>query len=272
MPLTAPKSQFLEWLRGSPDDDVLRWIYRGLLGAAFAVLILDYGDVQDLVGRRDTASSVTDSPISAPLVERLTKGPHRAPKRMLDGKLREKMRFELLGDGRLMAIGTILPGTANAFADEVERRGSYIKTVVLESPGGSVRDALAMGHLIRDKKFSTEVENNRYCASSCPLVFAAGIERRAGVKAAIGVHQVSALSSGETLSGAAGMEGGQQISAACQKYLRAMGVDPDVWVHAMETSSDDLYYFRAAELQELRLATQIVDSKLQPEGVKRARK
>jgi len=72
---------------------------------------------------------------------------------------------------------------------------AIIKTVVLRSPGGSVRDALAMGHLIRQKQFSTEVVSGRYCASSCPLVFAGGVERRAGEKAAIGVHQVAAIKS-----------------------------------------------------------------------------
>jgi len=49
-----------------------------------------------------------------------------------------------------------------------------VKTVVLRSPGGSVQDALAMGRLIREKQFATEVEAGRYCASSCPLVFAGG--------------------------------------------------------------------------------------------------
>ena len=43
-----------------------------------------------------------------------------------------------------------------------------------------VSDALAMGRLIREKKFATEVEANRYCASSCPLMFVGGTERRAG--------------------------------------------------------------------------------------------
>src|SRR3979411_1176664 len=68
-----------------------------------------------------------------------------------------------------------------------------VKSVVLHSPGGSVSDAIEMGRLIRQKQFATEVESGRYCASSCPLVFAGGLERRAGERAAIGVHQVTAL-------------------------------------------------------------------------------
>ena len=113
------------------------------------------------------------------------------------GAMAKPMTFELVGGGRLMATGTITPGISEAFAAEVGKRGDYIKTVVLNSPGGSVTDALAIGRLIREKKFATEVEAGKYCASSCPLVFAGGVERRAGDKAAIGVHQVAAIGSVE---------------------------------------------------------------------------
>ncbi len=132
------------------------------------------------------------------------------------------MTFDLRADGRLIATGTITPGTAAAFAGEIDKRGGYVKTVVLHSPGGSVTDALDMGRLIRKKGFATEVEDGRYCASSCPLVFAGGVERHAGAKAAIGVHQVTAIGH----EGAApddGMQHVQRVSAECQRYLRDMG-------------------------------------------------
>jgi hypothetical protein len=168
------------------------------------------------------------------------------------------MTFELVGDGRLMAVGTIEPGTAEAFAAEVAKRGSYVKTVVLASPGGSVTDALAMGRLVRKQAFATEV--NGTCASSCPLVFAGGAERRAGEHARIGVHQVFAVTT--TASNlAAGMDSGQRVSAECQKYLREMGVDVGVWMHAMETPKEQLYWFKPHELLALKLATQSAGAK-----------
>jgi hypothetical protein len=122
-----------------------------------------------------------------------------------------------------------------------------------------VRDALAMGRLIRESKFATEVDKGRYCASACPLIFAGGVERRAEPSAAIGVHQVAALG-GDGLSGAAGLQNGQQISAQCQQYLHDMGVDLEVWVYAMETPNDRLYYFRPDELLTLKLATAAGDA------------
>ena len=51
------------------------------------------------------------------------------------------------------------------------------------------------------------------------------------------------------------MESGQRVSAECQRYLHEMGVDPQVWVHAMETPKERLYFFKRDELLALKLAT-----------------
>ena len=92
-----------------------------------------------------------------------------------------------------MASGTIVPGTSQSFASEIEKRADYIKTVVFDSPGGSVADAIAMGRLIREHKFATEVGDGKYCASAYTLVFAGGVVRIARQKAIIGVHQIAAV-------------------------------------------------------------------------------
>jgi hypothetical protein len=256
------RSWVLNWLGGTPDDDVLRWLYRGLLAATVTVVALDYVNLRNVAAERATAGlPTTEQPASQlPLPARKYGGGRAAPGRQPDAALRDKMAFELVGDGRLMATGTIMFGTADQFAAEVAKRGSYIKTVVLRSPGGSVRDALAMGRLIRQKQFATEVEGGRYCASSCPLIFAGGVERRAAPNAAIGVHEVAAVG-GDNLSAAASMQDAQQISAECQQYLRDMGVDLQVWIHAMDTPREELYYLQPAELLALKLATAVDDGK-----------
>jgi hypothetical protein len=250
------------WISNDPEDQVLPWLYRALIVATLAVLILDYADFEPAAREKTGPEPSIEQPSAQPLPGATRESGKRrpAPPRETVARLREAMTFELTSDGRLLAIGTIVPGSATAFAAEIAKRGSYVKTVVLQSPGGSLRDALAMGRLIREKKYATEVEANRYCASSCPLVFAGGVERRAGANAAIGVHRVSAVGEHD-ISGAAGMENGQHISAACQKYLREMGIDLEVWVHAMETPREQLYYFTSDELATFRLATQIENRK-----------
>jgi hypothetical protein len=259
------RGRVVAWLNATPDDTVLNWMFGAMLLATVSVLGLDYWQMSQAAEQQasiepsqvDTPSNPA-KPSDVPLAPSKRGGDDKrvGPLRVSDKQLSQPMAFELVGDGKLVAIGTIAPGTADAFAAEVEKRGGYVKTVVLHSPGGSVQDALRIGKLIRDKGFSTEVENGKYCASACPLIFAGGVERRAGEKAAIGVHQVFAAPGSVVAANANGMEQAQRLSAQCQKYLRDMGVDLGVWVHAMETPKDELFYFKPDELLSLKLATQ----------------
>ena len=47
------------------------------------------------------------------------------------------------------------------------------------------------------------------------------------------------------------------MTAAITRYVADMGVDPDVWLHALETPPEKLYYFSAEQLVALKLATKI---------------
>ena len=104
------------------------------------------------------------------------------------------MHFRLGTHGAAFADGTITRGTADALAEFLAgERAKGVTEIVLHSPGGSVDDATAMAKLIREKGLDTRVLPDGYCASSCPLVFAAGKERIADATSWIGVHQVFTL-------------------------------------------------------------------------------
>jgi hypothetical protein len=237
----------------------LRALFAVLLMVTGGLLVVDFGELNDPPAQASAplAAPGPQPTLSAlPAIRRADRDDPSVPLPRFDDKLRGPMTFDLGAGGRLLATGAIVPGTADVFAAEIAKRGSYVTTVVLASAGGSVADALAMGRLIRDKKFATEVEAGHYCASSCPLVFAGGAVRRAGEHAVIGVHQVSAMTP-TPLPAAEGMQDAQIVSAVCQRYLRDMGVDLEVWVHAMETPSERLFYFRPDELLALKLATEV---------------
>jgi hypothetical protein len=255
------------WLPDNPDETILRWIFRCILAVTVVALVTDLAELNGWSGGSDPTppgevrqeSPALDPPaeapsILAPLLKRLMPLPQP------DRTLAQPITFELAGGGRLMATGTITPGSAQAFTAEVDRHGEYIKTVVLNSPGGSVADALAIGQLIRTRKFATEVEAGKVCASSCPLVFAGGTARRAGERAVIGVHQVAAMQSATNAAPHDEMSLAQGISARCQRYLAAMGVNLQVWVHAMETPHDKLFVFKPDELKALNLVTPAPES------------
>jgi hypothetical protein len=262
--LSSLRQRVRAWLPGNPDETALRWIFRCILTGTIAVLAADLVNANGWMADPEQAAAPADllleeSPGVAPsiLAPLLPGGDKRLlPLRQPDGRLAQSMTFELVGGGRLLATGTITPGTSNAFASEIEHRGDYVKTVVLDSPGGSVADALAMGRLIREHKFATEVDAGKYCASSCPLVLAGGVERRAGERAVIGVHQVAAIKSAANRPPRDEMSVAQNVSARCQRYLGDMGVNLQVWLHAMETPHDKLFVFKPDELKSLALVTE----------------
>jgi hypothetical protein len=267
MPQSSTMQQrFHAWLSDHADEAILRWIFRGVVAVTIAVLAFDLATMQGWIVYPDAAATPAEikedwpalnlpgmPSILAPLLPGADK--RLVPLPQPDGMAARPMTFELVGGGKLMATGTIMPGSSESFATEVGRHGEYIRTVVLNSSGGSVTDALAMGRLIRERRFATEVEAGKYCASSCPLVFAGGVERRAGNGATIGVHQVAAIGSAANGPPRDEMSVAQNISARCQRYLGDMGVSLQVWVHAMETPHDKLLVFKPDELKSLNIVT-----------------
>ncbi|MBR1257623.1 hypothetical protein JQ634_28535 [Bradyrhizobium sp. AUGA SZCCT0240] len=264
--MSTISERFHHWLSDRADETMLRWIFRGLVTVIVAALAADLAGANGWIAPPDPAALPAEIKRDAPtldlpsvlpsiLAPLLPGGDNRlTPLPQPEGALAKPMTFELVGGGRLIANGTITPGISQAFAAEIGKRGDYIKTVVLNSPGGSVVDALAMGRLIREKNLATEIEAGKYCASSCPLMFAGGAERRAGDKAVIGVHQVAAIAAAANSPPRDEMSMAQKISALCQRYLAEMGINLQAWVHAMETP-DKLFVFKPDELKSLNLVT-----------------
>ena len=120
----------------------------------------------------------------------------------------------------IYASGEIVPGTPAKFDQILRAAGKAPLLLVIQSGGGDVRAALAMGRAIRARKMnvavgyafalacdSTDVFCNTtlkvkkitrgflsaqpsYCASACTLVLAAGVERIAIPASVIGTHQI----------------------------------------------------------------------------------
>jgi hypothetical protein len=253
--------RLLGWVGGFDDGNILRAAFFAMLAGTLAVLYVDYRQLSEtdptaLAGPSQPVLPAfdPDSPITAP-----------GPQVTTDLEtLKRPLAIALANGGVLELTGTIDPGSAERFAAEIAARGDYVETVQLNSPGGSVTDALAIGALIRERGFATAVARGALCASSCPLVLAGGASRVAAEGAAIGVHQVYAtVAPGELPIGirAAGdaMSDAQKTTARITRHLQAMDVDPALWLHALETPPDRLYYLSSQELQALRLVTEIAE-------------
>lgn len=252
--------RFINWAAAFEDGAIIRAAFFGLLSATAIILYIDY---TELSGQQPLALPTELAPILPafdPAAPGGTPGPDVSTP--MD-TLRQPLEVNLGSGGELTVTGTIMPGSAVAFAEKVEAYAEYVKTVTLDSPGGSVADALAMGRLIREKGFATSVASGSLCASSCPLVFAGGEERLATPRSAIAVHQIyAAAPSDSTLASrlaAAGsaMSDAQTMTAEISRYLLEMGVDAEVWLRALETPPDRLSYFSSEDLTRLKLATRL---------------
>ena len=259
MPTVARR--IVNWAAAFEDGAIIRAAFFGLLTATGIILYLDY---TDLMARQPDAPAFTPDltpilPAFDPNAPGGTPGP--AVTTPVD-QLRQPLVARLVNGGVLELTGTIDPGAAQRVAAEIDAHGEYVKTVALDSPGGAVIDALAIGKLIRDKGFATSVAAGALCASSCPLMFAGGRERLATESSAIGVHQIYAAVPTGTLtsqlaSAGAAMSNAQTLTAEISRYLKSMGVDDEIWLRALETPPDKLTYLSPADLTSLKLVTKL---------------
>ncbi|MEQ1902496.1 MAG: ATP-dependent Clp protease proteolytic subunit [Devosia sp.] len=241
------------------DGKIIRAAFFGMLVATAAILYFDY---RELMAGDALAFAPADQPI-LPAFDPNSPDAPPGPAVTTDPTLLQLPLSVALGSGGVLSLtGTLDPGSAARVLAEINAHGEYITTVALDSPGGSVTDALAIGQLIRDKGYTTSVAAGAFCASSCPLMLAGGRVRLATGQSAIGVHQIYAATRPGTVSErleAAGnvMSDAQKMTAVITRYLGQMGIDPELWLHALETPPERLYYLSADELMHLKLVTKI---------------
>jgi hypothetical protein len=240
------------------DGTLMRYVFFGMLAATGIFVFIDMREMSiasaSLPGHDPLT---TDAPVLPPaLTDGIPQNPPVQPGSPAE-VLRQPIRFELKPGGQLLAEGSIDVGAASRFAEEIEARGEYVKTVTLNSPGGSFDDALAMSKLIREKKLDTTVATKALCASSCPIVFAGGVSRHAEEDAVLGVHQV--FNGGQNRpSPEEAMSGAQSTTARIARHLEEMGIGAGLWINALETPPDRLYYLTPAEMAEFKLTTEPV--------------
>jgi hypothetical protein len=164
------------------------------------------------------------------------------------------MRFAARRNGTMLAEGSIDQGAGRRLVNALEASAVPVRRLILNSPGGSLDDAIAMAKILRERGVDTEVPSGALCASSCPLVLAGGLRRFAGAKVAIGVHQFYSVGD-RPLDPVQAMSDAQLTTARISRHLSAMGVSPQLWLHALDTPPRALYYFSHRQMSDYRLVT-----------------
>jgi hypothetical protein len=189
----------------------------------------------------------------APGDQRRRFAPRDLPKLPAVGDMPSRLLFEQDGDTVRLA-GSIAPGDGARFSEWLAGQPAPPARVTLNSVGGSVDDALAIGRAIRAAGLATLVPADRLCLSACPYMLAGGVTRSVGAGAAVGVHQHY---HGENtyLPAFLAVEDIQRGQADVMTYLAEMGVDPMLLVPALATPPAEIYVLVPDELARYGLVT-----------------
>jgi len=236
--------------RGMDVPRVVGGIFALQLVLAVALIVADIGP------RLPTLFSPSDAPR---LTQPVTPGDQtrRLPTR--DAPLREadpgarplpstpdmpsRLLFETAtweGRPALLLTGQIAPGDAGRLTDRLEADPTPPEIVFLNSPGGSVEDALIIGRALRALGVETRLTATDICLSACPYIFAAGATRTADPEALLGVHQ-HFFGENTALPAFLAVEDIQRGQGEVMGYLIEMGIDPAVMRHALVTPPDEIY-------------------------------
>lgn len=173
-----------------------------------------------------------------------------------------RLTFTLLQDA---ALGTLLIMNGAIEMGDAGRLDAYLAglyalpdAIAINSPGGIVDEALAIGRLLRANELDTHILQGMGCFSSCPYVLAGGVERHVSLLGAVGLHQHYFETPGYMPVYFA-VEDIQRNQGATMSYLIEMGVDPGIMIHSLLTPPDDIYVLIESELLESRIATAVTD-------------
>ena len=249
---TAPKPDRAETFN---TGRTLRWLLGGQIALAVLLILIDLGPTLP------TLFSGTDAPAMTLPIE---PGDQRrqydpaAPTRP-GGDIDPDMPRRLtvfpvtVGDEAGIRLrGTIQPGDGARISEEL--RGSPPAFVHLDSPGGSVSDALMIGRVIRDIEATTFVRDGAICLSACPYIFVGGTERTVDADGRLGVHQHS-FGESTILPAFLATEDIQRGQAEVLEHLVDMGIDLRIMGPSLATPPDEIYILTEAELTDWKVTT-----------------
>lgn len=248
---------------GADVRTLIRWILWFQVFLALILFSADLGRILPDLFSRTSAPEITAPTAPGDQTRRYSPGrmmPREAPPGSRPLPVPQDMPSRLTFDATewegapaLVLTGAITPGDAERFAEFMVARNAP-EVVFLNSPGGSVRDALLIGRDIRAMEADTRMSTVDICLSACPYLLAAGVERRVDEGAMVGVHQ-HFFGENTALPAFLAVEDIQRGQGEVMAYLVEMGIDPRVMQPALMTPPDEIYILTAEELADYRMVT-----------------
>lgn len=169
------------------------------------------------------------------------------------GDMPSRLLFDI-ADDTLTLTGQIAPGDAGRLNEFIATNLRNFDRVRLNSPGGSVDDALNIGRQLRADGANTVMGATDICLSACPYILASGVTRTIHEDAQVGVHQ-HFFDANIALPAFIAVEDIQRGQGEVMAYLDEMGIDPRIMQHALVTPPDEIYVLLPAQLVEYDMAT-----------------
>jgi hypothetical protein len=249
--------------RGGGPARWVRWTLAAQVALAAGVFVLDAGRLVSLPGASVDAPDLTAPVSPGDQTRRFDParlppgiGPTDPPARR-GGDMPETLRIDTatLDDRPVLVLtGAIDDGAAARVTDWLDGAAIPPAVVLLDSPGGSVRDAIAIGQAIRATGVDTALEPGAICLSACPYMLAGGVARTVADGASVGVHQ-HYFGHATALPLFLAVEDIQRGQAEVMDHLIAMDVDPALMRHALSTPPEAIYLLTPEELARYRLTT-----------------
>ncbi|MDO6731124.1 hypothetical protein Q4577_13910 [Marinovum sp. 2_MG-2023] len=170
------------------------------------------------------------------------------------GDLPKRLVLSPVTDTTQRLEGAIAEGDAERIITQLAAADPRPERLILQSPGGAVQEALALGRHLHDSGIATEMLAGEFCYSACPYLLAGGATRDIHPDASVGVHQ-HYFGESSLLPAFVAVEDIQRGQADVMQYLSDMGIDPLVMRHALATPPDEIYVLLPQELDTYGFTT-----------------
>ena len=236
--------------RRNPVGRVLMGVLLFQLGLAVMLFWGDLSDGISMPGFGPKAPSLTEPIRPGDQTRRYRQDRAPAPGRpMPTTPLPDRLVLTVVEAGAAALLeGAITAGDAQRIAKQIDALEPAPARVILNSPGGSVRDALELGRHLRAAGLNTSLRDGDVCYSACPYLLAAGVNRAIPDGASVGVHQ-HYFGESTILPAFVALEDIQRGQGEVMTYLDEMGIDPLVMRHALVTPPDEIYVLLPEELR-----------------------
>jgi hypothetical protein len=234
----------------------MRWLLGGQIGLAAILVFIELGPILPSLFAPSNAPEMTQPVQPGDQRRRYDPKAPTAPGGDIDPDMPRRLTALTLtqdGTSGLSLRGAIMPGDGERIAGEL--RAAAPAFVTLDSPGGSVADALTIGRVLRELGSTTRVQDGTICLSACPYIFVGGTERSVDEKGRLGVHQHS-FGESTMLPAFLAAEDIQRGQAEVLDHLVTMGIDLRIMGPALATPADEIYILTQSELTDWNVITE----------------